>query len=179
MSHTAPKRPNLKTQAARPLLKIAVAVITGIPVLLGLIVGILTLLPRISVTASDPVDPNDTLSASFTISNNNFIPLRHVSAALGVEQIQPFGVPLDSHIPRYKNGGFVRTAWSNHSLDMDDKFTVTPSDLFKFKAPREASIAIDVFYQPWVLPWRREKIFRFDTHKNANGTFSWYSLPPN
>ena len=187
MSHRAPKRPKPKKQEQKPakiqpvqsLRKSIFTAISVVLALLGGIVAVLTLLPRISVTPSEIVDPNDTFSASFTISNNNFIPLRHVGAALGILEIQPLGIPLDSHLPPYKNGGLVRSAWANHSLDMDDRFTITPSDSIRTKTPREASIAIVVSYQPWVLPWTRKKIFRFATHRNENGTLSWYSLPPN
>jgi hypothetical protein len=182
MSGKPPKRTKRKHQIEEPHSKktrsLIIGSVLGLATVLGVPAALLTLLPRISVASSDPVDPNDTLSASFTISNNNFIPLRHVTATLLINEVQPFGVPLDRDIPAAEMGsGFVRPAWTNHSLDMDDKFTVSPSDIVHFTTPREASIAILVSYQPWIVPWTRRKVFRFATHRQTDGKLYWYSLP--
>ena len=167
-----------KIQPQRAIWKIALGGISGALALTGGVVAVLTLLPRISVTPSDPVDPSNTFSAAFTISNNNFIPLRHVTASLGIGEIQPVGRPLDLSSAYARQGGLVSKAWADHSLDMDDKFTITPNDLLQhITGPREASITIVVDYQPWVLPWPLEKKFRFATHKQSNGNLYWYSIP--
>jgi len=37
--------------------------------------------------------------------------------------------------------------------------------------PGNADIDIVVSYQPWFLPWTREKTYRFKTYKQTNGNF--------
>ncbi len=151
----------------------------GLATLLGGVVSALTLLPRVSVTPSDPVDPTNTFSASFTISNNNFIPLRHVDAGIGIWQmlgkdVQPQEVqkivPFEDVMP------FERAEWRNHNLDMDERFTITPNELFTGHVTL-ADIGIIVTYQPWILPWSRKRIFRFKTVRQSDGTLHWYSEP--
>jgi len=187
MSNRAPKsKPKkqrqraAKTQSGTSLRRITIGAISAALTILGGVVAVLALLPRISVTPGDPVDPNDTFSAAFTISNNNFIPLRHVAAALMIDRVMPYGVPLDKGAAtRHSGSGLVRPEWANHDLDMDDRFTITPSDIFQFSSPREASIAIVVSYRTWLLPWESTKGFRFITHKQTDGRLYWFQLPSN
>jgi hypothetical protein len=157
--------------------KFVATAISGTLALIGGVVAVLTLLPRISVSPTDPVDPDNPLSASFTIANNNFIPLRHVSAVLGIGEIQPVGKPLDADIAYRDQGALAPAAWSNHSLDMDDHFTVSPYDVVHAYGDREAAIQIIVSYKPWILPLDRQKRFRFQTHRQTNGKLYWYALP--
>jgi hypothetical protein len=130
------------------------------------------------VNTSDPVDPDNSLSASFTITNNNFIPLRGVTARIGIGQIFGTGAgDIDrTFVPSYKTS-ITMPKWENHSLDMDDKFTITPNDLLHVHAG-EAQIAIIVVYRPWFLPWKRQKVFRFETKKQSDERLYWYSVPP-
>ncbi len=137
----------------------------------------LSLLPRISVNPSDPVDPNNALSALFTIANNGFIPLRKVAASLGLGEIQPVGKALDANVEYDLQGELAPTAWSNHSLDMDDDYTISPFDVIRAYGDRQAAIQIIVLYNLWVLPWKITRRFRFETHRQSNGKLYWYSLP--
>jgi hypothetical protein len=150
---------------------LAVATLIGVPA------ALLTLLPRITVTPSDPVDPANSLSASFTIANNNFIPLRHVTAYVSVGQIVSTGHDLDpSFIPGFKNRLFL-DRWQNHYLGVDEKFTITPNDIIHKDQASDADIAIAVEYHVWILPWSNEKTFRFRTERQSDGKVYWYSAP--
>jgi hypothetical protein len=172
------KQRGAENQSGTSLRKIAIGAASAMLALLGGVVAVLTLLPRISVTAGDPIDPNDTLSAPFTISNNNFIQLREVSAILWINEIQPLGVPLDKNIPAdAPGGGLFLDDWGGHTLNMDDKYTISPSDAIHAITPREAAISIGVSYRPWILPWRLGRRFRFQTHRMPNGVLTWYQLP--
>lgn len=166
-----------KSQGKSSLMQRGIGAFFGALALIGGAVAFLTLLPRISVTPSDPVDPDNALSASFTISNNNFIPLRHVSASLGIGEIQPVGKPLDPNVAYSEQGSLMPDSWTNHSVDMDERFTITPFDVVHAYGDRQASIQIIVSYQPWILPLERQKRFRFETHRQTNGKLYWYALP--
>jgi hypothetical protein len=120
------------------------------------------------------------MTASFTIVNNNFVPLRHVTAEIALGNLFTGDDRNGSYMkPEYATLGprLVRPEWKDHTLNMDDRFTITPSDLFS--RAKHAEIAIVVIYQPWIIPLQREKTFRFVTHTQSNGTLSWYSQPSN
>jgi hypothetical protein len=154
--------------------KVLLAWLLGIATLLG---GAAVVLPRPTVTADEPVDPQNTLSASFTIVNTNFIPLRHVTAALGLGQLKTInGVTIQSQSWPQFDTKISFITWENHALNMDDKFTITPDQLFhgKFK---DGDIEISVSYRPWFIPWTRIKAFRFRTYQQTNGNYYWYSAP--
>jgi hypothetical protein len=137
--------------------------------------AIVSFLPRVSVTPSDPVYPGDPLSSSFTIANENFIPLKHVMVDLALGRIG-YGA-LNSNVVPTLGARLRWLPWQDHTLYMDDKFTVTPSDSIKSESG-EADIAIIISYQPWIIPWRREKVFRFKTHKDdVGGGFHWFHTP--
>jgi len=155
------------------MLEIALAIAT----LVGGIAAALVFLPRISVVPSDPVDAANPFSASFTIANNNFIPLRQVVASLGVGQIAGEPRELDPNFHPSFESRLTMPAWGNHALDMDERFTITLSDMFNWPHVNAADIAIVVSYKPWILPLRREKVFRFITKRQTNRRLYWYSLP--
>jgi hypothetical protein len=153
--------------------------VLGPATILGGIAAILVFLPRVTVSASDPPDPANPMSAAFTITNTNFIPLRSVDAALGIGQIMTLPAEPDPNFLPSFESRIDMPGWKGHDLDMDERFTMTPSDLFKLSpgALGGADIAIVVSYKPWILPWRREKVFRFIAKRQTNGQFYWYSLP--
>jgi hypothetical protein len=150
--------------------------------LVGGFAAILTFLPRISISPSDPPDLQDIFSASFTITNTNFIPLRDVSASVAAGNILLGDSP--PNVKTRSNEFNLRLQipdWTNHNLDIDEKFAITPQDVINFpKSPSSiyADIGIVVTYKPWFLPFHREKIFRFVTHRQ-NDHLYWYSAPVN
>jgi hypothetical protein len=157
-----------------------IALILAIATIAGGLAAIVVFLPRISVLPSDPVDLTNPFSASFTITNNNFIPLRQVNALLGIGQIVMEPAQMIPHFKPTFESRITYKTWTNHSLTMDERFTITISDAFNVtKSIRVAGadIAIIVSYKPWFLPIKREKIFRFVTHKQTNGNLYWYSQP--
>lgn len=173
------RRPQEKAGQTKTRTRV-VALLSGAATLLGVIMAALALLPRVSVVPSDPVDPSNPFSASFTITNNNFIPLGEVSAWLGTGQVvtQP-KKPSPGWIPNWQTR-ISKSEWKNHKLTMDERFTVTPADVVGLgpSASLEyADIAIIVVYRPWILPLHREKVFRFDTRRQTNGLLYWYSKP--
>jgi hypothetical protein len=147
--------------------------------LIGGFAAVVTFLPRISIVASDSADPSNPFSASFTIKNTNIVPLSDVSASLGIGQVETTGAhPDPQFIPSFESR-LIMPVWQHHDVSMDEGFTITPGDLFKFPNPNVsvsfADIAIVVEYKPWFMPFHREKVFRFVTHQQTNGRLYWYS----
>ena len=144
--------------------------------------GAAVVLPRPTVIPSDPVDPSNPLSASFTIINNSFIPLRHVTTLIGIGRVfspdvKEFPPRSEDYLPDFRTR-LTREAWTNHSLDIDERFTVTPEDVIHGPSGA-ADIAVVVIYRPWFIHWDREKLFRFKTYRQTNGNLYWYSFPSN
>jgi hypothetical protein len=159
-----------------PLGRIAATAIT----VLGLVATVLTLWPRVVVDSSEPVDPKNPLSASFTVINTGYLPLRDVTVLLGVGRIV-FGTGrLDPNVVPNFRSRLVRPEWQHHRLAMDERFAVTVGDLFRTDSTARVSaadIAVVVTYKPWLLPLSGEKVFRFVTKRQTDGLLYWYPLP--
>jgi hypothetical protein len=174
------KRGKSKTKAAgtkRPW-------ILGSATLLGTFLAIVTFLPRPVVSVGDPVDPNNPFSVTFTTTNTTMIPLHHVNIyyALGEVDVSPLPFTPVSQ-PNFEEYGvkIIKPEWKDHTLGMDERFTITLTDAFLCCKPglpvQGAELGIIVEYNPWVLPWKREKTFAFVTHRQSNGELYWYSVP--
>jgi len=193
MSHTTAKarKKSKQRQMAKETKKPAMRLLEwtlGICTLLGGLAAAITFLPRVTITPADPVDPNNPFSVSFIVTNASFIPvtLNHVSVRVVLGQIiaepLPFNPPKKFEVG---SGGFTRPEWSEHSLRMDERFTVTLQGMFGMaKEPpyipaklSGADLAMAITYEPWFLPWHRETAFRFTTHRQSNNAVYWYSTP--
>jgi hypothetical protein len=161
----------------------AARVLLGFATLLGIPAFVLMVLPRVYVpTPSGPVDPNNVLSVSSEISNTGYVPLNDVSASMVageihgpeggasmVGKLKPNGAPaFNIHFPIQKN--------QHHYLGLDGKFTINPENQLS-GAIESADIAIVVSYEPWFIPIKREKMFRFVAKKDARGRIYWRSWP--
>jgi hypothetical protein len=151
--------------------------------LVGGLGALVTFLPRFSVTAGEIVDSQNTFSASFTIANLGFIQLRHVQANLGLGAFKSSSLGLLDPKANYTyKPELAASEWAIPRLNMDQTFTFTPDQVFRYTVvndPLQADIAIIVSFQPWILPWKQEKLFRFKTYKQTNGNLYWYAVPPN
>ena len=158
----------------------------------GGLVGALALLPRVIVSPpSIPIDPRNNLSVSFDITNSSVVPLRDVCAAVAVASIDTDKF----HVRGYKtthgdNGGpgtypdfdnlprFERPEWKHHSLGMDERFTINIGGLTDFQGQLAAAdMAITVTYMPWMLPFHRQKVFRYTAYRDPQGNMYWESWP--
>lgn len=168
------KRPRKRERSAgMTTLRWAVRGLFGLLSIIGGMAALLTFLPRPTVTVHDPVDPSNTMSASFDIGESGFVPLRRVGTALALRRLN-LGTAFFEGDPGFGTR-FFRTEWRGQTLHMDEHLTVTPSNFF-YRA-EDGYIAIVVEYQPWFIPFHRERIFPFITHRQTNGRLYWYALP--
>ncbi len=66
----------------------------------------------------------------------------------------------------------------DHYLREDETFMITPNDIFTSDdKAMEGDLAVLVTYQPWIIPWQCNKVFRFFANKQSNGSTYWYSVP--
>ena len=70
---------------------------------------------------------------------------------------------------------FTPTQWANHALNVDDSLTIILTDIIN--RADDGDIAIVVSYEPWILPIRLRKTFRFVTRRQNNGRTYWFAQP--
>ncbi len=160
------------TRGNRSLRALAAAVLGG-----GTVAAVVYL-PGVTVEPDGPVDPSNPYPISFTISDANFIPLNNVNAYLVICYAVAAPAPTAPVCqPPYKTRKF-KAAWRDHSLSAGQQFTIVLDDFMRFAAPAKfggADISIVVEYQPWLLPLRQEKEFRFATEPRIDGKLDWVS----
>jgi hypothetical protein len=161
----------------------ALGVLLAGATLIGGLVAVVTLLPRVTSSISDPVDPNNPFSSSVTITNSGYIPLASVEASIAVIVVKGDGsVPtIDIYgLPHYKSR-INNVQWRSHYLNVDDRFTIALNEITEW--PREhlgkADIAIVIDYEIPIIHLPREKIFPIYARKQSNGNFYWYSNSQN
>ena len=139
--------------------------------------SLLVFLPRPVVSApSVPFDPSSALSVSFDVTNNGITKLNDVNILVGVNFIRgPNGRPSLVGVPGFKSR-FALDGWQHRQLSMDERITLNLSALIVGQTT-SADIAVIVEYQPWILPLRREKVFRFATYQETDGSTHWRSWP--
>ena len=178
-----PQRPEGRKRH-RVIIEWVISFVLGAATTLG---GVAVLMPRPVVIQGDPVDPSNPFSASFTITNTNFIQLNNVTAYVVFREManEPavFKPIYHPHMGGPESETYLfRPEWKGHTLGMDERFTITPADLITCcgsspSAGAEFGVAVE--YSTWIYPFTRRKIFAFATHKQSNGQLYWYSIPNN
>lgn len=146
-------------------------------VVFSVFLGVFAILyPRPVVSPpSVPVDQNNRFSVSFDITNGGYIPLNDCGVFLGIGGIGGKGTKLNqSFNPSFKSR-LTRPDWLHHNINMDERFSIVLSDLAT--GVEVADIAVVVSYNPWFLPIRMEKLFRFVTFKQSDSQIYWRSWP--
>jgi hypothetical protein len=157
--------------------------ILGLCTIVGTLVGLVVLLPRMTVDSDKLVDPLNAPPITFTLTNTGYIPLTNVRPAMGLCDFV-IGPPrdIDDRCDGSLSSGFQLTKWFTKRLSMDEKHTIRLDDLFDLSPPTQfggANISIKISYEPWFLWFRMEKEFRFMTRMEKDGKFSWVNRPIN
>jgi hypothetical protein len=137
-------------------------------------------LPGVTVDPEGPVDPSNPYPIAFAISDANFIPLNNVNAYLVICYAAAAPAPPAQACPLPYKTRLFKAGWRDHSLSADRQFTIVLDDFLRFTAPDKfggADISIVVEYQPWLIPIREEKEFRFATEPRIDGKLEWISRP--
>jgi hypothetical protein len=157
-------------QQGRVLRALAAAILVG-----GTTAAVM-LLPGVTVDSEGPVDPSHPYPISFKIADSNLIPLNNVNAYLVICYVAAAPAPPAQQCqPPYKTRLF-KAGWRDHSVTTEQPFTITLDDFMRFAAPAKfggADISIIVEYQPWLVPVRQEKEFRFTTLPQIDGKLHW------
>jgi hypothetical protein len=177
--HLSPKRkePTEPSAWKKSLLSVKgiILFLIGVP---GIYVGILSALPRISVSPQSSLNPSDAFATPFGISNDGYLDLYDVKFACVLIEVDlvsgskivtpgPYGDKL---------GGFTTNSMAADVIEPTRKATITcPSPVPL--AITKGDIIVSVSYRPEWLPFRRQKHIRFVTARAADGNLNWFEQP--
>ena len=145
---------------------------------LSAIVGVLTsveLFPRLSATSNPPPVSINDLAASFTVTNDSYIPLVHVKPSCFLWRVVQEGF-VERNSMTTGDGPEVK-------LRPSEPLTVSCGDLHRtLGGPRfvQIDIAIVVFYRPWPLTFiHSRKVMRFVGRPSIDRqSIVWDKEPP-
>lgn len=169
---TATPHPESRGRQARRLIE---AGILAIATLLGYAI----LIPRMSVTVSDPPDPNDPFSSSVTVTNTGFLTLDSVLYCVAINKIEQSGISLDGG----SYSGVLMPDESFHhpqNLESDNPISFPLNEVLVADkgSLTGADIGILIEYQIPIIHWERYKLFPVALKKQSNGNFYWYAKAP-
>jgi hypothetical protein len=151
--------------------------------IVGLIISVLIFWPRVTLEYGEPVDPENSLSATFTVVNSTFIvPLQDVAVKMGVCQIMFGSNPLNLR-GRCNNSDPItwsKPEWYHHRLTADERYGISFGDLINPGPGAKlsgADVSVVVTYQWWFIPIKCRKVYRFVTRVQSDGKLHWYSQP--
>jgi hypothetical protein len=147
--------------------------VIGIP---GILVGILSLLPRASVTPNDPLNPDDPFSAPFVVSNDGYVELNDVQFSCSPMKVETKNFWVIDTVPGKEPGGVRETSLDVGTLGRDGSTTVrcAISPAFANILPLEsAHRRITISFRPEWLPWRRTMTMDFILAKDTGNRFHW------
>jgi hypothetical protein len=156
------------------VLRLSGIVVTGAATLIGIVTGLLSLLPRISASQSDPLNTLQALSASFVISNDGPVGINDV-------ELDCIIFKIESKTQNFAFEGPTRvTAPDNYASYLGPGERITTPCLFPVQVDNPVTfgdIAISVYFRPSFVPWYQEKLLRFITSVGPDGYLHWYPQP--
>jgi len=157
-------------------LKILAGAVTLIATSLGIVTAYLSLIPRISVSQTQPLDPADPFSAQFIVSNDGPLGINDVAFDCAILNVNTL------HNNRISTSYIRPKALKDLGMEVGEKATVpcvfrsafglSPSDLIT-----SGDISIVVRFRPDFVFWEKHRSFRFRTIKAADGTLYWFPQP--
>lgn len=159
--------------------------------MVGIVIGLVVFWPRMSVEASSQIDAAAPTGITMTITNTGWMPLRNLQPILGVGVIAigtgppvkdfDFNGPMQSKI--------AYTRWFTKTLAIDEKYQIrldasgpkANDGLFYFSPGSgplgKLDFSLIIAYNPWIIPIRGEKEFRFVSRLESNGMLTLMARP--
>ena len=164
-----PEPPHTPPSLLRKILAKTWKGIVSVGVLVTL-TGLFSLLPKVSVSAAQLLDPQAPFSAPFIISNDGYLSIHDITFRCVVKYVE------------HKDGG--RVIVSPHgitsgqviaTIDPGEKSTVAcPFPFFSQSPIIGADVEFVLKYRPDFVFWHREKRSRFGLAKDKDGQFHWF-----
>jgi hypothetical protein len=145
---------------------------------LTLYVTVAYFFPRVTIYSAEPLNPASALETPFVISNDGTMPIFEVRYAYSILLLKTDdGLTINGD--KKFRGRLKDSAKSISVMWPTDKYTVIfPLRSFRISPVSFADMAVVVQYRPLPLvPFVRERAFRFITAKTKDGQLNWYPQP--
>ena len=147
--------------------KIALGGITLVATSLGVVTGYLTLVPKVSVSQNQPLDPKDLFSTPFIVTNEG---------PLGINDVQIRCIILD-----VKSGGLtiknIQTTSEElkvSSMEIGERGTFPCGPRLTNVPYDYAKVVFTVIFRPDFVPWHVTRFFGFRTLEDSEKRLWWY-----
>jgi hypothetical protein len=154
------------------------ALLTGMTVV-GFLVSLMTIYPRMTITISGPSDDRQPLSSSFLISNDGYLPAYSVAATCLVERLKIGGTTIQGEDEQFHAISglpmpqpLTLFPGAKESVPFSNCFITEPSNLLKV-----AHIGLRVDYRPWTYLPKRSITQEFYANEIGLNHYVWYSYP--
>jgi hypothetical protein len=147
--------------------------------ILGLITGYMALIPRISVSQSQPLDVNEPFSTPFIVSNDGPLPLMNVRFACAINALRD-SKGDNVTVGNQKGLGPEITVPQliSDEISPGERSTVPCANPFRFPTPlASGDVAIVVRFRIGYTFLPSKRISRFVTFKATDGHLYWYPQP--
>jgi hypothetical protein len=171
---------------AKRIAQILGTVIGFLAAILGILTGYLALLPRVSVSQNEQLDPTNTFSSPFIISNEGPLPLEDAKFRCGIAEAKIEKGPDIRGAPNFGTSFFVlKDQNGNNAVQnfgspeiLPGERSTMPSCSFPWLNPVEnADIGIVVTFRVGYTPFPGTRVFHFSTLKDVSGKLHWFPLP--
>jgi hypothetical protein len=168
----APPRPNGLTSKWLRGIRLLGKFIALLTVPLGLITGYLSLIPHISISQSQSINPSDAFATPFVVSNDGPLGINNVGFSCEILEILYVSAKPTRHI--------ILENFQAVVLGME------PGERTSFRCPfsdiaipvvggyKSLDVVMRVRFRSDFVPWYQSRKFRFATAKLANGELYWY-----
>lgn len=114
--------------------------------ILGVLLGLISLWPSLTVSVNTPTDPAQPFSVPFQITNASYIPLKDVKIYCYIHRVRIGGLTVKSSL-LYNNN------WRAAELGRGESITIISKVIYAPILPAEADIVIVADYKVWGLPF--------------------------
>jgi hypothetical protein len=144
----------------------AVIFILGVP---GIYVGILSILPRVSVSPGELLRSSQPLSVPLVVSNDGVLDIHDAKLFCAIDRIVD-----EKHLSLEAAIADNSDTFELGDIGSDGRATTFCVNAIGFGAPiLEAHIIVLLSFRPDFLPWRTDRHFHFRGTSGENKSFHW------
>jgi len=147
--------------------KIALGGITLVATILGVVTGYLTLVPKVSVSQNQPLDPKDLFSTPFVVTNEGPLGINDVQIRCLILDVRSGGMTIQN-IQTTSDELRVRSMETAErgTFPCRPRLTDAPYDY--------AKVVFTVIFRPDFVPWHVTRFFGFRTLQDSDKRLLWY-----
>lgn len=155
--------------ARRKRKKALIAIITGVPTVFEILVGILSVLPKVGLETSGTLRAHDPLGTVFNVVNEGQLSIYDVTVTCGIWKV----IGEDGSI--FDRGAISDDQSHAEMLEPLQELTA-PCRKFMPTNPIKAEINVFVDFRPAFIPWHKEVSFAMNAERGEDGTWVWKHL---